>query len=74
MIKEKKMPKAPKTVYQNETTPTEILTIRPDLPADYHTEEFTENFDDDFYYISHYNNYIWFIFIKKLILQILILL
>ena len=38
MIKEKN------SVYQNETTPLEILTTRPELPADYHTTDFTENF------------------------------
>ena len=38
------MAKKPETVYQNEITPTEILSIRPEIPADYHTEDFTENF------------------------------
>ena len=38
------MAKKPETVYQNEITPTEILTTRPGIPADYHTTDFTENF------------------------------
>jgi len=38
------MAKKPETVYQNEITPTETLSIRPEIPADYHTEDFTENF------------------------------
>ena len=38
------MAKKPETVYQNETTPTEVLTIRPGIPSDYHTTDFTENF------------------------------
>ena len=38
------MAKNPNTVYQNEITPTEILTTRLSIPADYHTDDFTENF------------------------------
>ena len=38
------MAKKPETVYQNEITPTETLSIRHQIPADYHTEDFTENF------------------------------
>jgi hypothetical protein len=38
------MVKKKESVYQNETTPTEILSVRPQIPADYHTTDFTENF------------------------------
>lgn len=38
------MAKKEESVYQNETTPTEVLTVRPEIPADYHTSDFTENF------------------------------
>jgi hypothetical protein len=38
------MAKKSDSVYQNEITPTEILTTRSAIPADYHTDDFTENF------------------------------
>ena len=47
-----KMAKKPTTVYQNEISPTDILTTRPEIPADYHTEDFTENFLGEIFDVS----------------------
>ncbi len=47
-----KMAKKPTTVYQNEISPTDVLTSRPEIPADYHTEDFTENFLGEIFDVS----------------------